>query len=59
MTEARERLSRALPTLVLAGLVGLALLAWWLFPHFQAYVAFQDCTASGRTDCMPHPTPGT
>ncbi len=56
---ARERLSRMLPGLVLAGLVGLALLGWWLFPQLQAYVAFQDCTAAGRTDCMAQPAPGS
>ena len=59
MTIPRERWSRALPGLMLAGLVALALLGWWLFPHVQAYVAFQDCVAAGRTDCMPHEPPGT
>ena len=54
-----DRLQRALPVLALAALVGLAVLGWWLFPMLQNYVAYQDCTASGRTDCAPHDAPGT
>ena len=56
---ALDRLQRALPALALAALVGLAVLGWWLFPVLQGYVAFQDCAASGRTDCAPHPAPGS
>ncbi len=55
---AQDRLQRALPALALAVLLGLALLGWWLFPVLQGYVAFQDCAASGRTDCTPHQAPG-
>ncbi len=54
-----DRLQRALPVLALVALVGLAVLGWWLFPVLQGYVAYQDCTASGRTDCAPHDAPGT
>ncbi len=54
---AQDRLQRALPVLALLAMVGLALLAWKLFPVLQNYVAFQDCTASGRTDCAPHDAP--
>jgi len=56
---AQDRLQRALPALVLAALLAVALLGWWLFPVLQRYVAFQDCAASGRTDCAPHQAPGT
>lgn len=45
----QDRLQRALPVI--------ALLAWKLFPVLQGYVAYQDCTASGRTDCTPHDAP--
>lgn len=55
--EAHDRLGRALPVLALLAMVGVALLAWKLFPVLQGYVAFQDCTASGRTDCLPHEAP--
>jgi hypothetical protein len=55
----QDRLLRALPALVLAALLGAALLGWWLFPALQRTVAFQDCAASGRTDCTPHQAPGT
>lgn len=34
---------------VLALLVG----GFLLFPTLQRYITFQDCTASGRTDCVP------
>ncbi|WP_216851019.1 hypothetical protein [Acidisphaera sp. L21] len=43
--------SRLLPVLLLAGLLALGLLAWWLFPLFQSWVAHQDCVALGRTNC--------
>ena len=39
------------PVLVLSGLVALGLLAWWLFPVMQGFVARQDCVAVGRTNC--------
>jgi hypothetical protein len=44
-------LSRLMPAIVLAGLVILMLGAWWVFPRFQAWMAFQDCVATGRTNC--------
>ena len=43
--------SRLLPVLVLAGLVAAGLLAWQAFPAVQGFVARQDCTATGRTNC--------
>jgi hypothetical protein len=42
------------PVLTLAGLLLLVLLGWWLFPRLQRAIAFQDCVAVGRTDCLPH-----
>lgn len=53
----QDRLQRALPVLALLAMVAVALLAWKLFPILQGYVAYQDCTASGRTDCTPHDAP--
>ena len=44
-------LTRLAPVLVLLGLAVLGLLAWWLFPALQSFVAGQDCVASGRTNC--------
>ena len=43
--------SHLFPILVLAGFVMAGLLAWWLFPVFQGWVAHQDCVALGRTNC--------
>jgi hypothetical protein len=43
--------SRILPILVLGGIVAFCLLAWWLFPVVQGYMARQDCVALGRTNC--------
>ena len=43
--------SRLVPVLILAGIVAAGLLAVWLFPIFQGWVAHQDCVAAGRTDC--------
>ena len=43
--------SHLFPILVLGGLVVAGLLAWWLFPVFQGWVAHQDCVALGRTNC--------
>jgi hypothetical protein len=43
--------SRLLPIAVLAALVLLMLGGWLLFPRFQAWMAFQDCVATGRTNC--------
>ncbi len=40
-----------LPILVLAGVVLLGLLGWWLYPKLQAYLSVQDCIATGRTNC--------
>jgi hypothetical protein len=49
--KARLDLSSLFPALVLAGLLALLVGGWWLFPRLHAYVAMQDCFASGRTDC--------
>ena len=43
--------SRLLPVVVLAALVLVMLGAWWLFPRVQAWMAYQDCVATGRTNC--------
>lgn len=40
-----------LPLLVLAGLIGLALVGWWLFPVVARLISSQDCVALGRTTC--------
>ncbi len=36
-------------------LVVLALAGWWAFPRMQAYIAFQDCVATGRANCAGPP----
>ncbi len=43
--------SRLFPVIVLAVLIVGGLLAWWLFPVVQGFVARQDCVATGRTNC--------
>ncbi len=43
--------SRLFPVLALAIVLGIGLLAWWLFPIVQGFVARQDCVATGRTNC--------
>ena len=50
MTATRRR-PDLLPIFVLAGLVLLMLIGWWAFPHIEAYVAEQDCIASGHNNC--------
>jgi hypothetical protein len=40
------------PVLVLLGLLIVGLLAWWLYPRLQHYMAEQDCIATGRTNCQ-------
>lgn len=46
----RRRLD-VLPLLLLL-VIGLVLLGGlWLFPLLHSEIAFQDCTATGRTDC--------
>ncbi len=39
------------PAIILIALFGALLAGWWLFPRFQAYMAVQDCIATGRTNC--------
>jgi hypothetical protein len=48
---ANKRPSDLIAFLTLAGIVLLCLLGYWAFPHIQAWVAYQDCTGTGRTDC--------
>jgi len=43
--------SSLLPAVILIALFGALLAGWWLFPRFQAYMAVQDCIATGRTNC--------
>ena len=40
-----------LPIAVLLAIAALLLALWLLFPMLQNYVFWQDCTASGRTNC--------
>jgi hypothetical protein len=46
-----DKVSRLVPVLVLAGVVLLCVVGWWLFPRIQGVVTYQDCVASGRTNC--------
>ncbi len=41
-----------LPLLVLTGLIGMALIGWWLFPVVAHLISSQDCVALGRTTCL-------
>ena len=50
---APKRFPDLLPFLTLAGIVLACLLGYWAFPRVQAWVAYQDCTGTGRTDCVP------
>ena len=43
--------SRLIPVLLLVAIILVGLLAVWLFPVVQGWVAHQDCVAVGRTDC--------
>ena len=40
-----------IPVLILAGVAVLALLAWRVFPLLEHWFAYQDCVATGRTNC--------
>ncbi len=40
------------PFIVLAAVLGLLLLGLYLFPLFKTMMVYQDCVASGRTDCV-------
>lgn len=49
-----------LPIITLILLVILLVGGWLLFPKVQAYMAEQDCIATGRTNCVqlpPEPKP--
>ncbi len=46
-----DKASRLVPVLVLVGVVLLCVVGWWLFPRIQGVVTYQDCIASGRTNC--------
>jgi hypothetical protein len=39
--------------LTVAAVVLVLLAGWWLFPRVQAYLAHEDCVATGRTNCGP------
>jgi hypothetical protein len=41
------------PTLILVLLVLALIGGVWLFPPVSAYMAQQDCIASGHTNCAP------
>ncbi len=47
----RRRPRDFLPVVVLAGLLLLALIGWWVFPLVQHAVSQQDCIASGHDNC--------
>ena len=51
MADPQSRQSSLLPALVLALLVALMAGAWFGFPYFQAWMARNDCVATGRTNC--------
>ncbi len=44
---------RALPVAAFVIVVVLLVGGFLLFPVLQRYIGFQDCVASGRTDCAP------
>jgi hypothetical protein len=48
---ATKRPSDLMALLTLVGIALLCLAGYWAFPHIQAWVAYQDCTGTGRTDC--------
>ena len=41
-----------LALITLAVIAALLLGGWWLFPKLYHAVAYRDCVASGRTDCL-------
>lgn len=43
--------SQAGVALVLLALAALLAAGWFLFPRFSAYMARQDCIASGHVNC--------
>jgi antibiotic biosynthesis monooxygenase (ABM) superfamily enzyme len=53
MVDERERRRSwdLLPVLVLAAILLLGLLGWWVFPLVQHAVSNQDCVASGHDNC--------
>ncbi len=46
-----QRSANLFAIITLIAVLAIALGGWWLFPKLQAYLAFQDCVASGRTNC--------
>lgn len=53
MADERERRRSwdLLPILVLAAILLLALVGWWVFPAVQRAVLNQDCIAAGHENC--------
>ena len=47
----RRRSWDPLPILVLAAILLLALVGWWVFPSVQHALSQQDCVASGHDNC--------
>ena len=47
----RRRSWDLLPALVLAAILLLALVGWWVFPLVHHVVSQQDCVASGHDNC--------
>ena len=47
----RRRPRDVLPVLVLAAILLLALIGWWIFPLVQHAISQQDCIASGHDNC--------
>jgi hypothetical protein len=56
MSEQEPRAARLLPAITLVLLLLVLVGGWLLFPVLHAYIAEQDCIASGRTNCVQLPT---
>ena len=39
------------PVLILAGVIVVAVVAWFVFPAIEGWLSYQDCVATGRTNC--------
>ena len=47
----RSKLPDFTPFIVIAAVLGVLALGLYLFPVIKGMVNYQDCVASGRTDC--------